>query len=164
MKSSVNQKKHKVLFVCVHNSARSQMAEAFLKKYASDEYEIESAGIEPGELNPLVVKVMGEDEGIDISNNETKSAFDFVRQGRLFNYIVTVCDESTAQKCPIFPGVRERIIMSFEDPSSFTGTEEEKMQKTREVKNEIKSEVLRFKELVDSGKIKENFPEHWKLG
>ena len=164
MKIHKNKKKYKVLFVCIHNSARSQMAEAFLKQIASYDYEVESAGLEPGELNPLVVKVMKEDEGIDLSQNKTKSAFNFFKEGRLFNYVVTVCDEGTAQRCPIFPNVRERIIMSFEDPAVFTGTEEEKLQKTREVKEKIKEEVHILKKLIDSGEIKENFPKHWKIG
>lgn len=154
----------KVLFVCIHNSARSQMAEAFLKKYGGEEFEAYSAGIEPGKLNPYVVKVLQEDEGIDISNNPTKSAIEFVRQGKLFQYIVTVCDESAAQRCPIFPGVRERIMMSFNDPSSFTGSEEEILDKVRDVKEKIKAEVLKFIELVNSNKLKENFPTGWKLG
>ncbi|MBU0631973.1 arsenate reductase ArsC [bacterium] len=156
-------KEFKVLFVCIHNSARSQMAEAFLKKYGSDKFYVESAGLEPGELNPLVVEVMKE-EGIDISENKTKSAFDFVKQGKLFNYIVTVCDEANAQRCPIFPGVRERIMMSFEDPSSFGGTTEEKLEKIRAVKEKIKQEVLKLIELIESHKLKENFPLDWKLG
>jgi len=154
----------KVLFVCIHNSARSQMAEALLNKYDGDEFEAYSGGIEPGTLNPYVVKVLQEDEGIDISKNKTKSAFDFVKQGVLFQYVVTVCDESAAQRCPIFPRVRERIMMSFDDPSTFTGSDEEIMEKVRKVKEKIKVEVLHFVTLVKEGKLKENFPEHWKVG
>lgn len=156
--------KKKVLFVCVHNSARSQMAEAFLNKLGGDSFEAFSAGIEPGKLNPYVVKVLQEGEGIDISNNQTKSAFDFVKQGKLFHYIVTVCDESAAQRCPIFPGVRERIMMSFDDPSSFSGSEEEILNKVRAVKEKIKEEVEKFIELVKDNQLKENFPSDWKLG
>ncbi|MBC8236746.1 MAG: arsenate reductase ArsC [Helicobacteraceae bacterium] len=153
----------KVLFLCIHNSARSQMAEAFLQKFGGDEFQAFSAGIEPGKLNPYVVKVLQEDEGIDISKNETKSAFDFVKQGVLFQHIVTVCDESS-QRCPIFPGVRERIIMSFEDPSGFIGNDEEILEKTRKVKDKIKEEVLRFIELVKHEQLKTNFPKNWNLG
>lgn len=155
---------YKVLFVCVHNSARSQMAEALLKKIGADEFEVSSAGIEPGVLNPYVVEVLKNDENIDISNNETKSAFDFVKQGKLFQYIVTVCDESAAQRCPIFPGVRERIMMSFDDPSTFSGTKEEILEQVRVVKNKIKKEVGVFAELIKAKKVKENFPENWKIG
>ena len=135
--------KQRVLFVCVHNSARSQMAEAFLKKYGGDLFEVESAGIEPGNLNPVVIEAMREIE-IDISNNRTKDVFDFIRQGKTFHFIVTVCDESNGERCPIFPGVSERLHWSFEDPSAFTGTNEEKLAKTRVVRDLIKSKTLNF--------------------
>ena len=82
----------KVLFVCIHNSARSQIAEAYLNKMAGDRFIAESAGIEPGTLNPLVVKSMLQ-EGLDISGNKTKSVFDFYKQGRIFDYVITVCDK-----------------------------------------------------------------------
>jgi arsenate reductase len=84
--------KIKVLFVCIHNSARSQMAEAYLNELAGDRFIAESAGIEPGVLNQLVVESMKED-GIDISGNMTKSVFDFYKHGKLFNYVITVCDK-----------------------------------------------------------------------
>ncbi len=94
--------KHKILFVCIHNSARSQMAEAFLKKYGGEHFEAESAGLEPGTLNPNVVEVMKE-VGIDISNNGTQSVFDLFWKGRLYNAVITVCDKVSAESCPIFP-------------------------------------------------------------
>ena len=97
--------KQRVLFVCVHNSARSQMAEAFLKQLAGDRFEVESAGIEPGALNPIVVDAMKE-IGIDISGNQTKDVFDFLKRGKAFSYVITVCDEASGERCPIFPGVR----------------------------------------------------------
>ena len=135
--------KFKVLFLCVHNSARSQMAEAFLNQFAGDIFKAESAGLEPGILNPLVVEVMQE-IGIDISGNPTRSAFDLFKQGLTFNYVITVCDAANAERCPIFPGVTKRISWSFDDPSSFTGTHEEKLAKTRLVRDKIKSEVEKF--------------------
>ena len=135
--------KLKVLFVCVHNSARSQMAEAFLKKLAGDKFEAESAGFEPGHLNPLVIEVMQE-IGIDISNNQTKSVFDFFKQGRSFHFVITVCDAANAERCPIFPGLTKRLGWSFEDPASFTGTHEEKLAKTRLVRDHVKAEVENF--------------------
>ena len=135
--------KVKVLFVCVHNSARSQMAEAFLNQLAGDRFEAESAGMKPGILNPIVVEAMNE-IGIDISNNQTKGVFKFFKNGRLFNYVITVCDAATAERCPIFPGVTSRLYWSFEDPSSFTGTNEEKLFKTRLVRDSIKAEVENF--------------------
>jgi arsenate reductase len=136
-------KKKKVLFVCVHNSARSQMAEAFLRLYGGDRFEVESAGLEPGTLNPLVVKAMQE-IGIDISQNKTKSAFDFLKQGKRFHYVVTVCDEASAERCPTFPGVAEKLRWGFEDPSALQGTKEEKLTRIREIRNSIKVEVVRF--------------------
>jgi len=135
--------KFKVLFLCVHNSARSQMAEAFLNQFAGDIFKAESAGLEPGILNPLVVEVMQE-IGIDISVNQTRSAFDLFKQGLTFNYVITVCDAANAERCPIFPGVAKRLSWSFEDPSSFAGTHEEKLIKTRLVRDKIKSEVEKF--------------------
>jgi len=135
--------KVKVLFVCVHNSARSQMAEAFLKKLGGDRFEVESAGLEPGKLNPLAVDVMKE-IGIDISGNKTKSVFDFFKQGKIYNYVVTVCDESSGERCPIFPGRVTRLHWSFDDPSSFQGSYEEKLQKTRIVRDQIKKKIEEF--------------------
>ena len=135
--------KKKVLFVCVHNSARSQMAEAFLKKYAGDSFEVESAGLEAGVLNPIVVEAMQE-VGIDISANKTKEAYQFLKQGKTFHYVITVCDEASAERCPIFPGVSQRMHWGFSDPSSFHGTHNEKLTKTREVRDLIKSKVLEF--------------------
>lgn len=135
--------KQKVLFVCIHNSARSQMAEAFLGEMAGDQYEVESAGIEPGTLNPLVVKVMQE-EGIDISQNETKSVFDFFREGKLYHYVITVCDEAAAGKCPIFPGVSKKLHWFFKDPSALSGSKEEKLAEVRKIRDAIKERVRQF--------------------
>ena len=132
--------KKAVLFICVHNSARSQMAEAFLKKYGGDRFEVESAGLEPDKLNPLAVEVMKE-AGIDISQNKTKSVLDFYKQGKKYNYVITVCDESQAGACPVFPGKAERLHWSFGDPSRFTGSQDERMVKTREVRNQIEAKI-----------------------
>jgi arsenate reductase (thioredoxin) len=135
--------KIKVLFVCVHNSARSQIAEAFLNNLAGEKFNAESAGLESGTLNPFVVEVMKE-IGIDISDNKAKTVFDLFKQGRIFNFVITVCDAASAERCPIFPGVTTRLGWSFEDPSSFTGTQEEKLVKTRFVRDKIKKEVESF--------------------
>ena len=136
-------KKKTVLFVCVHNSARSQMAEAFLKLYGGESFEVESAGIEPGTLNPIVVDAMRE-IGIDISTNRTKDVFDFLKQGRTFHYVITVCDESSGERCPVFPGISQRLHWNFEDPSAFIGLYEEKLAKTRKVRESIKAKILDF--------------------
>ncbi len=135
--------KVKVLFVCIHNSARSQMAEALLNHLAGDKYEATSAGLEKGTLNPLAVKVMSE-IGIDISKNQTKDVFECFKSGRLFNYVVTVCDAANSERCPIFPGVSKTLHWSFEDPSSLSGTDEEKLERTRKIRDEIQVEIRKF--------------------
>ena len=132
--------KKKVLFVCIHNSARSQMAEAFLGQICGEEFEAHSAGLEPGKLNPVVVEAMQE-IGIDISSNQTKTVFDYVKSGKVFAYVITVCDETSAERCPIFAGVTERLHWSFPDPSSFQGTHAERLARTREVRNRIKARI-----------------------
>jgi len=137
-------KKTRVLFVCVHNSARSQMAEAFLNNMAGHKFEAVSAGLEPGELNPLAVEVMRE-VGIDISRNKTKSAFELYQRGELFSYVITVCDAKSAERCPNFPGLLTKTInWSIDDPASFAGTLEEKLEKTRRVRDAIKSKIEAF--------------------
>lgn len=130
----------KVLFVCIHNSARSQMAEAFVNKYGQGKIMAESAGLEPGKLNPIVVKAM-QDVGIDISNNPTKSVFDFYKNGNLYNYVITVCDEASGEQCPIFPGITERLHWGFPDPSSFVGSDEERLAKTKDVRDSIEEKI-----------------------
>src|ERR1700733_6729296 len=131
---------HKVLFICIHNSARSQMAEAFLTKYGNGRFIAESAGIEPGKLNPNVVKVMQELE-IDLSKKTTQGVFDLFKQGKLYNAVITVCDAASAERCPIFPGNVKRVAWSFPDPSSFEGSEVEVLNQTRQVRDEIEKAV-----------------------
>jgi arsenate reductase len=132
--------KIKVLFVCVHNAARSQMAESYLNNLMPEKFEAKSAGLEPGQINPLVVEVLKED-GIDISENETKSVFDFYKKGKFFKYVITVCDEASAQKCPTFPGVAKKLHWNFKDPSKFEGTYEERLEKTRKIRDQIKNKI-----------------------
>lgn len=133
----------KVLFVCTRNSARSQMAEAFLNQLGNGRFIAESAGFKKGKLNPLVVEAMKEID-FDISNNQTKSVFKLFKQGRIYHYVITVCDAANAERCPLFPGMTKRLNWSFEDPASFTGTDEEKLEKIRLVRDSIKIEVNRF--------------------
>lgn len=130
-----------ILFVCEHNSARSQIAEAFLKALAPERFEAKSAGIDPGTLNPLAVKVM-EEAGIDISGNKTKSVDDLFAGGERFDIIVTVCDPA-AMACPVFPGSKV-INWSFDDPSKVTGTESEKLAKVRNIRDEIRKRLLKW--------------------
>ncbi|MDD5211947.1 MAG: arsenate reductase ArsC [Sulfuricurvum sp.] len=133
----------KALFVCVHNSARSQMAEAFFNQYAANTDCAESAGIEPGKLNSYVVQAMGE-KGINISANETKGVFNLYKEGRTYSHVITVCDAEAAQRCPIFPGISRIIMWSFPDPSTFTGSDEEIMQQVRAVRDTIEEKVKAF--------------------
>lgn len=133
----------KVLFLCIHNSARSQMAEAYLKKFGGEIFLPESAGLEPGKLNPIVVEAMKED-GIDISGNKTKDVFEMHKQGKTFDYVITVCDPKASESCPIFPGVLKKINWGFDDPSKFAGTPEEKLKQTRIIRDKIKKAVQEF--------------------
>jgi arsenate reductase len=135
--------KTRVLFLCIHNSARSQMAAAYLKQIAGDRFEVESAGLEPGNLNPLAVAAM-RDAGLDISQNGTQSVFDLLESGRRFQYVISVCDAASAERCPIFPGVSTRLNWSFADPSAFTGTERERLTQTIAVRDEIRNRVQQW--------------------
>jgi arsenate reductase len=132
--------KKNVLFICVHNSARSQMAEAWLNQLCGDFFAAESAGLEPGTLNPLVIDAMQE-VGVDISKKETRAVFDVFKSGKLFAYVITVCDEASAEKCPIFPGVTTRLHWSFSDPSALVGSREHKLVEVRKIRDEIRDKV-----------------------
>jgi arsenate reductase len=116
------------------------MAEAFLNKMCGKEFEAQSAGLEPGRLNPVVVEVMRE-IGIDISSNRTKAVSDILKSGQVFSHVITVCDETSAGRCPVFPGGGARLHWSFADPSTFGGTEAEVLEKTRGVRDAIKQKV-----------------------
>ncbi len=140
-REQLGSEKEKVLFVCVHNSARSQMAEAFLKHLSGGRFEVESAGLEPGELNPTVVEVMRE-IGIDISDNRTKSVQEFLSGDKKFDHVITVCDQANASKCPVIPSSGKKLNWRFDDPSGFEGNEEERLEATRKVRDEIRAKVL----------------------
>lgn len=131
--------KQRVLFLCTGNSARSQMAEAFLRKYAGNTLEAHSAGLEPKGVNPLTVQVMHE-VGVDISRQTSKGIETYLGK-MLFQYLVTVCDDAD-KNCPtIWPGVNIQLHWSFEDPARFEGTEAEKLAKFREVRDQIEKKV-----------------------
>jgi arsenate reductase len=140
LKDGSNRMEQSVLFVCVHNSARSQMAEAFLNELCPNDFAAESAGLEAGTLNPLAVAVMRE-AGLDISGNKTKSAFDLFKAGRLYSYVITVCDETSAERCPIFPGQTRRLHWGFPDPAAFEGSMQERLVMTRLVRDQILAKV-----------------------
>ena len=131
--------KQKILFLCTGNSARSQMAEAFVRKYADDRFEAHSAGLEPKGLNPFTVKIMNE-VGIDISGQTSKGVDTYLGK-MLFQYLVTVCDDAD-KNCPtVWPGVNTRMHWSFQDPATVEGSEEEKLAKFREVRDLIEAKI-----------------------
>jgi len=131
--------KQRVLFLCTGNSARSQMAEAFLRHYGGDHFEAYSAGLEPKEINPLTVVVMNE-AGIDISGQHAKGVGEYLGKVK-FQYLITVCDDAE-KNCPtVWPGVNQRLHWSFEDPAKFTGTDEEKLAKFRQVRDLIRQRL-----------------------
>ncbi|NLI62092.1 MAG: arsenate reductase ArsC [Methanosarcinaceae archaeon] len=132
----------KVLFVCVHNSARSQMAEAFLNRLGKG-VSAESAGLEPGVLNPLAVNVMSE-IGYDISNNKVKDIRSLYEAKREYDIVITVCDPQVAEKCPFFPSQKLSLNWNFKDPSKLTGSYEEKLNETRAIRDEIKQRIEEF--------------------
>ncbi len=132
-----------ILFVCIHNSARSQMAEAFLNRLGEGKFISESAGIEAGNLNPLVVKAMAE-IGYDLSQNKTKSVFDFHKQGKTYWSVIKVCDQANGERCPIFPGTVNNFNWNLPDPSALQGTEEEKMVEIRKIRDQVKLKVEEF--------------------
>jgi len=135
------QGKIRVLFVCGRNTARSQMGEALLKALAGDHFEVESAGLEAGDkINPLAIDVMKE-IGIDISNNKTKSILDLYHAAKNYDYVIAVCDEAQAERCPVFPGAKEALHWPFPDPALLTGTREEKLKKMRELRDQMQARI-----------------------
>jgi len=126
--------KKKILFICTHNSSRSQMAEGFMKYQYGEQFETYSAGTKPTTVNPYAIKAMSE-IGIDISKHQSKRVNKF--KGIEFDYVVTVCDQAK-ENCPFFPDAKLFIHKSFEDPSSLEGTEEEIMENFRKVREKIR--------------------------
>ena len=134
-------KKTKVLFICQHNSGRSQIAEAYLRKFYGDYFEIESAGLEPAEeVNPLVIRVMAED-GFNLTNKKPQSVFNLFKRGEIYGHVITVCHD-TESKCPIFPGITKRWNWPFPDPAAVEGTESEKLSEVRKIRDMIKGWLL----------------------
>src|SRR5947207_2270856 len=136
-------RKQKVLFICAHNSARSQMAAALLNETCGENFDAQSAGLERGKINPLVVEALLE-LGIDISKNTTQRVFDVWTSGQIFQFVVTVCSDVEAEGCPIFAGVTTRLHWPFDDPSKFTGAHEERLAGTRRVRDQIRAKIDSF--------------------
>lgn len=130
----------RVLFVCTHNSVRSQMAEGLINHDLAGKVQAFSAGTEPSQVNPLAVEVMKE-IGIDISRHRSKSLDEF--KDEKFDFVITLCDHA-AETCPVFFGGTKRIHMGFEDPAAAVGSEEEKLSFFRKIRDEIREKVVRF--------------------
>jgi arsenate reductase (thioredoxin) len=128
-----------VIFLCTGNSARSQMAEAILRKYADEYFEVFSAGLEPKEINPFTLKVLLEC-GYDTTGLYAKSLATFLGNAR-FDYLITVCGNAE-EKCPFFPGMGKHLHWPFDDPAAFPGSDREKMEKFREIRNKIKEKIF----------------------
>lgn len=150
---------YKVLFICTHNSARSQIAEAYLKEMGGEQFLVESAGFDPGPINPDVIKVLQE-EGIDISHNTSQKVFDLFKQGKIFDFVITVCEHEEGQ-CPVFPGVTHRLHLPFPDPAQVTGDEEERLAAIRSIRDQIKEKIREFASWVQSGE-KRSLSEQWE--
>ena len=154
--------KTKVLFICSHNTTRSQMAQALLAKYGGENFEVFSAGIKAGELNPMAVEVISEDENMNISSYTTNNILDYFKQGLHFHYVITVCDEAKKEPCPIFPSLDGVLHWNITSPAC-DGSYEEKKEKVIASKNELKINVLEFINLVKEQHIKAGFPESWHV-
>lgn len=135
--------KIRILAICIHNSARSQMTEEYIRALAGDRVEVESAGIEPGNINPVVAAILAE-EGIDISSKRTQSVYDLHSAGKRFDYVIAVCDAEAAEKCPMFPAEKKRLHWPFPDPSAVTGTFEERVEKIKPIRDLIRTRVGEF--------------------
>ena len=134
----------RILVICQHNSGRSQMAEAYIRKFGGDRVHVESAGLEPAEkLNPLVLDVMKED-GFDLSQATTQSVFELFKQGKLFEHVITVCHDGE-NKCPIFPGITKRWHWPFPDPAAVEGNREERLEKVMHIRDMIKERIAESK-------------------
>lgn len=142
--------RRRVLFVCVHNSGRSQMAEAFLNAMAGDRFKAESAGLSPTRIHPLVVEAMAE-VGLDLSGSKADSVFEFFKEGRLYDYVITVCDEPEEKECPMFPGIARRLNWPFDNPEAFQGTHGERLAQVRRVRDEIRASLQKWLEELDAG-------------
>jgi len=136
----------RVLFICTHNSARSQMAEVYLNRLGVGRFEAQNAGTEPGTLNSLAVQVMAE-EGIDISGQRAKPLDAFLQEP--FDYVITVCDDAN-ETCPVFPNARHRLHWSFPDPSRVEGTREERLSVFRAIRDAIRARVEQFLAAIPS--------------
>lgn len=137
--------KPRVLFLCTGNSCRSQMAEAFLRLYGGEDFEVYSAGLDPKPIHPMTIRVM-EEIGYDMSSHYSKTLDKFLGKVH-FSYLITVCSNAE-ERCPVFPGMGQRLHWPFEDPAAFIGTPEETMAKFRDVRDQIAARVREWVETM----------------
>ncbi len=130
----------RILFVCIHNSGRSQMAEAFLNELGGPEFVAESAGVEPRPINPDVARVMQE-VGHDLSGAQSDDIVDFFREGRLYEQVIYVCERGAEKDCPVFPGVRKTLHWPYPDPAELSGDEAARLDSLREIRDRIRERV-----------------------
>jgi arsenate reductase len=139
----------KVLFVCIHNAARSRMAEVLLRSLGGSHFEATSAGYEPHEVNPLVVEAL-QLVGLSVAQpGPQPSVFDLFKAGKMFAYVISVCDDEHEQKCPIFGGVTQRLSWTFPDPSTFTGSHRERLARVVEVREAIRNRIEAWLKTLD---------------
>lgn len=140
--------KARVLFVCVHNSGRSRMAEAWLRELGGEGFDVVSAGFESHATLPLVVEAL-EQVGLRLATpGPQSSVFELYKAGRFFDHVIRVCDEEQGQRCPLFPRVREHLSWSFPDPRTFTGSREEQLARIIELRDVIKERVEKWLETL----------------
>jgi arsenate reductase (thioredoxin) len=144
------EEKQSVLFLCTGNSARSQMAEAWLRIYGGDQFEVHSAGLEPSVINPFTIRAMNE-KGVDMSAQHAKGVREYLGK-KNFTYVITVCSNAE-EKCPsTFLGQLHRLHWPFEDPAAAQGSDEEKLTKFRQIRDAIESRVKEWLALPDKEK------------
>ena len=148
-------KQKSVLFLCIGNSARSQMSEAWLRKYCGDRFEVHSAGLDPSTVNPFTIQVM-EEKGIDISLHTSKGVREYLGK-KHFTYVVTVCSNAE-DRCPTaFLGELHRLHWPFDDPAAVQGSDEEKLAKFRVVRDQIETKIIHWLSLSETEKHKDTF-------
>ncbi len=139
--------KPRVLFLCTGNSARSQMSEALLRKLGGDRFEVHSAGLEPAVIHPMTIKVL-EEIGIDTRGQNAKPLTDYLAKVH-FSYLITVCSKAE-ERCPMFPGLGQRLHWPFEDPAAFEGSEEEKLDFFRSIRDQIQTRIQQWLSELDA--------------
>lgn len=149
--------------MCSHNTTRSQIAQALLRKYGGDDFIVDSAGIEPGKLNPMAVDIMKNEEDMDISSYTTNKVLDYFKEGKHYHYVITVCDEAKKEQCPIFPSLDAVIHWNISSPATPSIDYDERYSLVKKSKDELNENILKFIELIKNNHIKSGFPKEWHV-